>query len=84
MLLICSELEEPVLHADGRGRFDVEGAVEMAAVRASRGAGLKSEDCELGKSADTSERWKHVVHVEHDFKGFDKVNTSDDCSGEGG
>ena len=79
MLLICSELGELVL----RGRSDVEGVVEMAAARlgASRGAGLKSEDCELEKSADTSERWKHVVHVEHEF---DKVNTSDDCSGEEG
>ena len=63
---MCSELENPVLYTNGRGRFDVESVVEMAAARASRGAGLRS-----ARIANTSERWKWTCLLVTVSVGFD-------------
>ena len=89
--VICPKLEELilVLGVDGE-RFDINGVIEMAAARASRGAKLSTVRIVVGQEEldlrGVLELRKYVSHVEHGpdvGDAEDDSNDSDDCDRDG-
>jgi hypothetical protein len=84
--LICPKLEKLILCVDKKETFDVQGMINMAATRASRGAKLGfvriTSQPQIAPEV-ASELGKHILRVEYD-SAVNSFYKDDDSDGEGG